>query len=196
MKKKTAAGREKSPEGSPLLSYLPLPPKKTLNTVPTFLFLEAERWVVCMEAREECTGRPLICRYVLEQQAGHFKNAEMHLRNLRGRYRRFTSGTGGAATEGRPGFPRALITLLYKFPRTAWSGSEGGIAQNSYLCLAPLTGREGERMTEMHHRLVLLKLAWSFKDPIVRGADRQAAQSVCWPNKHRLFRQSGGKRPG
>lgn len=107
MKKKTAAGREKSPEGSPLQSY---PPP---NSVPTFLFLKAERWVDCIEAREECTGRPLTpgcchviaglrCR-VLEQQAGHFKNAEMHLKNLRSRYRRFTFGTSGATTEGRPG---------------------------------------------------------------------------------------------
>lgn len=55
---------------------------------------------------------------------------------------------------------------------------------------------DGARGRKMHHRLVLLKLAWSFKDPIVRGADRQAVQSVCWPNKHRLFRRSGGKRPG
>lgn len=49
-------------------------------------------------------------------------------------------------------------------------------------------------MTERHRRLVLLKVAWSFKDPIVRHrgrgggvegriADRQAVQSAHRPDK-------------
>lgn len=89
----------------------------------------------------------------LESQAGNFKNADAN-----------------EESEKFDAYARrhqrlSLTTAL----RFSSSGREE-MAGEFLSAIAPcffVDWPEGERMTERHRRLVLLKVAWSFKDPIV-----------------------------
>lgn len=89
----------------------------------------------------------------LESQAGNFKNADANEESEK-----------LDANASRRHQRLSLMTTLQ------FSSLGEEMAGEFFSAIAPcffVDWPEGERMTERHRRLVLLKVAWSFKDPIV-----------------------------